>query len=192
MNISVSGGAESSAAMYSRFMQLNKAGLAGTAPSGFEQLLALASRNATTGLPGFYGMSAGARSVPKDERAIAHRDKSRGLKEVMIPSSVAEKMRSNSTHGYNLIIREDGTWTIGASREKLEEGRQVGTQNPWLGMTAQTPFMTSAITGDVWFSPDTNSNANLALLQKLNEAKARALQRYYASSLLSPKGGLLL
>lgn len=190
MNISGSGSAESSAAMYSRFMQLNKAGLAGMGPSGFGQLMALASRNVTIGLPGFYGMSVGARSVPKDEREIAHRDKSRGLKEMMIPSRVAEKMRSNSTLGYNLIIHEDGTWTIGASREKLEEGRQMGTQNPWLGMTTQTPFMTSAITGDVRFSPDTNSNANPALLQKLNEA--RALQRYYASSLISPKGGLLL
>ncbi|MEK3914230.1 hypothetical protein [Paenibacillus sp. FSL H7-0331] len=60
----------------------------------------------------------------------------------------------------------------------------------WLGMTVQTPFLTSAIPGNAWSSLDMNSNTNLALLQKLTEA--RALQRYYAPNLISTRGGLLL
>ncbi|MCU6793800.1 hypothetical protein OB236_16975 [Paenibacillus sp. WQ 127069] len=242
MNMSISDSAESSAAMYTR-MQLNKAGLDGLGPTGFEQLLAqVYTRNVTSGLSGLYGVSIGVESIPKGEREIANRGRRGGLKDVMIPPSVAEKMRSDPalrakvegailhyvhverpdftkkdqlygirTIDSSLIIHEDGTWTIWsasiASPEEMEKGRKIEAEklkkraverqleamrdgSAWLGMTVQTPFLTSAIPGNAWSSQGMNSNTNLALLQKLTEA--RALQRYSASSLISTRGGLLL
>ncbi|TNJ68093.1 hypothetical protein FE784_00035 [Paenibacillus hemerocallicola] len=243
MNMFVSGGVESSAAMYTRFMQLNKAGLAGRGPTGFGHVLAQAySRNVTSGLSGLYGVSVGVESIPKDEREISNRGRNGELKDVMIPPSVAEKMQSDpalrakvegsiyhyihverpdfirtdqlygiKTVGSSLIIHEDGTWTIWSasvtSPEEVEKGRKLEAEklkrragerqleelrgsSAWLGMTAQMPFMTSDVPGNAWFSQDMNSNTYLALLQKMIEAKA--LQRYYATSSISSRGGFHL